>query len=183
MDGKVACAFSSSGAWGGGAEIACQSLQMVLMNFGFLVFGVTDYAGKMTTCRYGAIVAREPRETEVKDAGRLLGRRLSWAAIRTLRSHGYNQTFALIVGAGRVARKTERALRHASWMGIKNVGFVDETWYNPGDGNYYLAARDMPTGPVLGVISAKTRLWLTVPPVCFETANTVRRGKPAWSRE
>ncbi len=33
--GKVACAFSSSGGWGGGAEIACQSLQMVLMNFGF----------------------------------------------------------------------------------------------------------------------------------------------------
>jgi FlaA1/EpsC-like NDP-sugar epimerase len=59
-------------------------------------------------------------------AALLLGRRLSWAAIRTLRSHGYNQTFSLIVGAGRVARKTERALRHASWMGIKNVGFVDE---------------------------------------------------------
>jgi Undecaprenyl-phosphate glucose phosphotransferase len=59
-------------------------------------------------------------------AALLVGRRLSWAAIRTLRSHGYNQTFSLIVGAGRVARKTERALRHASWMGIKNVGFVDE---------------------------------------------------------
>jgi Undecaprenyl-phosphate glucose phosphotransferase len=59
-------------------------------------------------------------------AALLLGRRLSWALIRTLRSHGYNQTFSLIVGAGRVARKTERALRHASWMGIKNVGFVDE---------------------------------------------------------
>ncbi|MGA7626564.1 MAG: hypothetical protein WCA91_23610 [Candidatus Acidiferrales bacterium] len=43
---------------------------------------------------------------------------------------------------------------------INNVGFVDETWYNPGDNNYYLAARDMPTGPVLGVISAKTRQWL-----------------------
>ena len=43
VDGKVACAFSSSGGWGGGAEIACQSLLMVLMNFGFLVFGVTDY--------------------------------------------------------------------------------------------------------------------------------------------
>ncbi|MGA2187340.1 MAG: hypothetical protein ABSH33_02350 [Steroidobacteraceae bacterium] len=43
---------------------------------------------------------------------------------------------------------------------INNVGFVDETWYNPGDNNYYLAARDMPTGPVLGVINAGTRLWL-----------------------
>jgi hypothetical protein len=43
---------------------------------------------------------------------------------------------------------------------INEVGFVDETWYNPGDGNYYLAARDMPTGPVLGVINAGTREWL-----------------------
>jgi hypothetical protein len=43
---------------------------------------------------------------------------------------------------------------------INQVGFVDETWYNPGDNNYYLAARDMPTGPVLGVINAGTRQWL-----------------------
>ncbi|HXN29864.1 MAG TPA: hypothetical protein VN902_22270 [Candidatus Acidoferrales bacterium] len=43
---------------------------------------------------------------------------------------------------------------------LNQVGFVDETWYNPGDNNYYLAARDMPTGPVLGVINAGTRQWL-----------------------
>ena len=43
---------------------------------------------------------------------------------------------------------------------INNVGFVDETWYNPGDNNYYTASRDMPTGPVLGVINAGTRQWL-----------------------
>jgi hypothetical protein len=43
---------------------------------------------------------------------------------------------------------------------INNVGFVDETWYNPGDNNYYLGARDMPGGPVLGVINAGTRQWL-----------------------
>jgi hypothetical protein len=43
---------------------------------------------------------------------------------------------------------------------INNVGFVDQTWYNPGDNNYYLAARDMPSGPVLGVINAGTKLWL-----------------------
>jgi Undecaprenyl-phosphate glucose phosphotransferase len=58
--------------------------------------------------------------------GLLTARRLSWAAIRTLRRHGYNQSLALIVGSGRVARKTARALRKASWMGIKNVGFVEE---------------------------------------------------------
>ncbi len=43
---------------------------------------------------------------------------------------------------------------------ITNVGGVDEIWYNPGDNKYYLAARDMPTGPVLGVIDAKTNTWL-----------------------
>jgi len=43
---------------------------------------------------------------------------------------------------------------------ITQVGGVDETWYNPGDKRYYLAARDMPNGPVLGVIDAKTNLWL-----------------------
>jgi Undecaprenyl-phosphate glucose phosphotransferase len=58
--------------------------------------------------------------------GVLTGRRLSWAAIRTLRSHGYNQTFSVIVGTGRVARKTARGLRRASWIGIKNIGFVEE---------------------------------------------------------
>jgi hypothetical protein len=43
---------------------------------------------------------------------------------------------------------------------ITNVGGVDETWYNPGDNKYYLAARDMPNGPVMGVIDAKTNTWL-----------------------
>ena len=82
VDGKIACAFSSSGGWGGGAELACQSLLTVLMNFGFLVFGVTDYSGKMTTCHYGAVAAKEPRDDEVAAACRLLGRRLAeWVAV------------------------------------------------------------------------------------------------------
>jgi Undecaprenyl-phosphate glucose phosphotransferase len=56
----------------------------------------------------------------------LLARRLSWAAIRYLRSRGYNQSHSIIVGTGRVARKTARALRHASWMGIRNIGFIED---------------------------------------------------------
>ncbi|HXG12805.1 MAG TPA: undecaprenyl-phosphate glucose phosphotransferase [Gemmataceae bacterium] len=59
-------------------------------------------------------------------AGILTVRRLSWAAIRYLRRNGYNQTNAVIVGTGRVARKTARALRHASWMGFRNLGFVED---------------------------------------------------------
>lgn len=43
---------------------------------------------------------------------------------------------------------------------IPFVGGVDEIWFNPGDHTYYVAARDMPTGPVLGVIDADTNLWL-----------------------
>ncbi|HYA24500.1 MAG TPA: hypothetical protein VEF05_10090, partial [Terriglobales bacterium] len=43
---------------------------------------------------------------------------------------------------------------------ITNVGGVDEVWYNPGDNKYYLAARDMPNGPVMGVIDAATNTWL-----------------------
>src|SRR5215471_21060672 len=82
VDGKVACAFSSAGGWGGGMEMACQSLLTVLMNFGFLVFGVTDYAGKLTTAHYGAITAREPRGDETQAACRLLGKRLAeWVAV------------------------------------------------------------------------------------------------------
>ncbi len=53
-------------------------------------------------------------------------RRLSWGAIRWLRSRGYNQSYSVIVGTGRVARKTARALRSATWMGLKNVGFVED---------------------------------------------------------
>ena len=82
VDGKIACAFSSSGAWGGGSEIACQSLLSVLMNFGFLVFGVTDYVSRELTLHYGAIAAKEPRDDETQAACRKLGRRLAeWTAV------------------------------------------------------------------------------------------------------
>lgn len=43
---------------------------------------------------------------------------------------------------------------------ITNVGGVDEIWYNPGDNKYYTASRDMPNGPVMGVIDAATNTWL-----------------------
>jgi NAD(P)H dehydrogenase (quinone) len=82
VDGKIACAFSSSGGWGGGNELACQSILTVLMNFGFLVFGVTDYAGHLTTLHYGAVAAREPRSEEIREACRKLGQRLAeWVAV------------------------------------------------------------------------------------------------------
>ena len=53
-------------------------------------------------------------------------RRLMWALIHLLRRRGYNPTFSIIVGTGRVARKTAEALRTANWMGIRNIGFVED---------------------------------------------------------
>jgi hypothetical protein len=43
---------------------------------------------------------------------------------------------------------------------IHQVGGSDEVWYNPGDRNYYLAARDDPRGAVLGVIDADSNTWV-----------------------
>ena len=82
IDGKIGCAFSSAGGWGGGMEIACQSILTVLINFGFLTFGVTDYAGKLLTAHYGAVATREPREDETQASCRLLGQRLAeWTGV------------------------------------------------------------------------------------------------------
>lgn len=81
IDGKIGCAFSSAGGWGGGMELACQSILTVLVNFGFLVFGVTDYATKTMTLHYGAVCAKEPRTEDTQAACRLLGQRLAeWTA-------------------------------------------------------------------------------------------------------
>ena len=82
VDGKIGCAFSSSGGWAGGAELACQAINTVLMNFGFLVFGVTDYVSPLMTLHYGAVTAREPRSEESQAACRKLGERLAeWVAV------------------------------------------------------------------------------------------------------
>lgn len=58
--------------------------------------------------------------------GIVAARRLSWIALGRLRARGYNQSHALIVGTGRLARTTARTLETASWMGIQTVAFVDE---------------------------------------------------------
>jgi len=82
IDGRIGCAFSSSGGWGGGNEVACMSVLTILMNFGFLVFGVTDYVGEKFTLHYGAVTAGEPRKEEEEEACRRLGKRLAqWVAL------------------------------------------------------------------------------------------------------
>jgi NAD(P)H dehydrogenase (quinone) len=82
LDGKFGCTFSSSGACGGGAEHTCQALATLLMNFGILVFGVTDYVAPKMAPHYGAICAGEPRTEAEREMCRRLGRRLAeWCAV------------------------------------------------------------------------------------------------------
>ncbi len=47
---------------------------------------------------------------------------------------------------------------------VAGVSGSDEVWFNPGDGRYYLAARNQPGGPVLGVIDARARTLVQVVP-------------------
>ncbi|MDB5308457.1 MAG: wcaJ [Gemmataceae bacterium] len=72
----------------------------------------------------------------------VVARRISWSAVRKLRSRGVNQSHALIVGTGRLARQAGRTLRQVSWTGIRTVGYVED---GPGK---------CPTGlPVVGTIA------------------------------
>jgi NAD(P)H dehydrogenase (quinone) len=81
IDGKFACAFSSEGGLGGGAELACMGLLTVLMNYGFLVFGVTDYVAPRHTLHYGASLPGRPKTQAEKDICSRLGLRLGeWVA-------------------------------------------------------------------------------------------------------
>lgn len=77
IDGRIGCAFSSSGGWGGGAEITCQSILTVLMNFGILVFGVTDYVSEGLTLHYGAVNAGKVKEKKEIDSCMRLGEKLA----------------------------------------------------------------------------------------------------------
>jgi Undecaprenyl-phosphate glucose phosphotransferase len=81
------------------------------------VFFLHDpYESRATVILFSALTA----------AGVINARRLGWGLVRTLRSRGYNQRFALIIGAGRGARRLARTLHRLNWLGIKNVGFVEE---------------------------------------------------------
>ncbi len=60
-----------------GGELTCLALQIVLMNYGLLVFGVPDYVAPGQTLHYGAICAGRPRNDGEREACRRLGRRLA----------------------------------------------------------------------------------------------------------
>ncbi len=75
VEDKVGCAFSSSGGQGGGSEMACLSILSVMLNYGMLVFGVTEYSSPEMTAHYGAVAVGDPDERELA-ACRMLGRKL-----------------------------------------------------------------------------------------------------------
>ena len=76
-EGKIGCAFTSSGGLAGGGELTCLALQIVLMNYGLLVFGIPDYVAPGQTLHYGAVCAGHPRNDGDREACRRLGRRLA----------------------------------------------------------------------------------------------------------
>jgi NAD(P)H dehydrogenase (quinone) len=83
VDGKFGGAFNSAGGWGGGMELACQSILTVPTNTGFLVFGVTDYVSgsRDGTLDHGAVSAKAPKEEQARASCRVPGRRLAeWTA-------------------------------------------------------------------------------------------------------
>ncbi len=81
VDGKFAGVFSSSGGWGGGAELTCQALMTIAMNYGMVVFGIPDYVAKQFTLHYGAVLAGEPRAEREIASCRCLGERVAhWVA-------------------------------------------------------------------------------------------------------
>ena len=89
IEGRIGCAFSSSGGLAGGGELTCLALQIVLMNYGLLVFGIPDYVAPGQTLHYGAVCAGRPRSDGEREACRRLGRRLTeW--VQTLICHRLN---------------------------------------------------------------------------------------------
>jgi len=82
IEGKLGCAFSSAGGLAGGGELTCLALDLVLMNYGLLVFGVPDYTAPGQTLHYGAVCAGRPRTEGEREACRRLGRRLAeWVQV------------------------------------------------------------------------------------------------------
>ncbi|MFW6287961.1 MAG: flavodoxin family protein [bacterium] len=76
VGGKIGAAFSSSGGLGGGNEMTVMSILNLLMNYGFMVFGLPDYAAPGVTAHYGAVAVGEADENELKSC-KILGTRMA----------------------------------------------------------------------------------------------------------
>jgi Undecaprenyl-phosphate glucose phosphotransferase len=95
-----------------GKGVALLSLMVMSTNF----FRHDPYESRLAMLLFSGLTA----------CGILLARRVTWSVVRKLRQRGYNNSNALIIGTGRVARKAAQALRNANWMGIRNLGFIED---------------------------------------------------------
>ncbi len=104
-DGKIGCVFSNAGAWGGGQDWTCMTLLSILMNYGFLVFGLTDYTGIRFSAHYGAIGSGPVTDERERAACRRLGLRLAeWCATfidGRSQSHPLKQSYARFADLGK----------------------------------------------------------------------------------
>jgi hypothetical protein len=55
---------------------------------------------------------------------------------------------------------------------VAGVGGADEVWFNEGDGRWYTAARNNPTGPALGVIDSEDQTLVQVIPTVNKAPGT-----------
>ncbi|HEY2784248.1 MAG TPA: undecaprenyl-phosphate glucose phosphotransferase, partial [Fimbriiglobus sp.] len=103
---------------------AREELAALARGVGLLVLGVmaTSFARQAAYESRAAVILF----AALAYAGAATSRRLSWFALGRLRAKGYNQSHALIVGTGRLARRTVQGLNAAGWTGIRPVAFVDD---------------------------------------------------------
>lgn len=97
-------------AVGKGAALLC------LFAMSLLFFLHDPYESRGTLLLFAGLLA----------VGVLAVRRVGWKLLHALRQSGFNQTSALIVGTGRVARRMARCLRSHRYLGIQTAGFVED---------------------------------------------------------
>ncbi len=101
----------------------------------------------------GGVAVVDPRTMSVRQVFPLTGCNPAGAAL------GPRQE--LLIGCSLTANSQIISARDGTLLAtLPQVSGSDEVWYNPGDGNYYLAARNNPAaagGPSLGIVNARTR--------------------------
>jgi Undecaprenyl-phosphate glucose phosphotransferase len=100
----------------GREELACL---LQAMGLWLLLLYVTDLIPDVARWRLAAVVG-------LCTFTLFAARRLWWTLIGSLRAQGYNPTPVVIVGTGRVARRTAAAIRNAGWTGMHVFGFIED---------------------------------------------------------
>ncbi|MCS7014505.1 MAG: undecaprenyl-phosphate glucose phosphotransferase [Gemmatales bacterium] len=88
----------------------------VLLVLALLFFTKQEYDSRLTLGYFGILLA----------SLLVLGRRLAWALLHSLRQRGYNHIPVLIVGTGRTARRLARSLLRHRWTGLRLYGYIED---------------------------------------------------------